>query len=238
MEKDDCSPGLLFDGPHSKYPALLHITAVQKPICSWSTGAAGTGQRQGHLLCAWTTSPEVNSLLHGCCVITPLRMSFTWFNQWGWNQAVSRQEPHGSGMAHMQGAPHSAGLAPRAAGWLLVWMQCDLGPPRAVTGVNLRFYLPFHFHLCLMFSLSCITMYLSLLCLHRYFWIKAILHSNFLGLPCLQFPHRITITVKQQYLHEDFPYSYQNIFHYCCTAASVVLSHSFLLCIFFLHGKT
>lgn len=48
MEKDDCSPGLLFDGPHSKYPALLHITAVQKPICSWSTGAAGTGQRQGH----------------------------------------------------------------------------------------------------------------------------------------------------------------------------------------------
>lgn len=69
-----------FGGPHSKYSALVHISAVQKPICSWNEGAAGSGQGQGHLLCTWMAFPEVNSSLHGCCVILLLIMNFMWFN--------------------------------------------------------------------------------------------------------------------------------------------------------------
>lgn len=58
-------------------------------------------------------------------------------------------------------------------------LQEDLNQLQAITEMSLSFYLPFHFYLCLTFSLSCIVVSLPPLCLHRYFWIKAILYSNF-----------------------------------------------------------
>lgn len=171
-------------------------------------------------LCGWLASSKANSSLRGVlCYPNPHNGFLFFFSSsevTNISEAGKRCPGHrcvGTARSHVPSCTTSAaGLASRdERNWSFckthlraerqfpcMGLQDDLKQLQAITEMNLSFYLSFHFHfyLCLTFSLSCIIVCVSLLCLHRYFWIEVILYSNFIELPSLQFPHHVKIMME------------------------------------------